>query len=404
MILPFFWLLWPLLYATGAIGMSTALSAWETALIYILHIAGGCLLPLRGVWYLLLAKRNGTRLRRDMLYQTVTECILSLCIIFLPRVSYQAFVVVLALYLSFHTAVQGINAFLYGRERIYQYFIPALSQAILFPLVILGLILLPDAWRLRFIMGGSAYLLYILGHAYLCDFLSVMVKNRRVADIFHKISVTMPGFGGLGVPSRLLHTLHSTAPAPAPDARIIFNFGKHGQGLAGHCELCVDGRTYTYGNYDSSSHAVLRTLGNGIIFRADMDRYVDFLLQENRTVVIYGLTLSDKQKAQLRANLDQLEQTLIPWQEQALSVSSEEYIHRIADTLNARVYRITSGRFRKYFLPTINCVTLTGALLKGSAAGNVVVPGVYTPGAYMEMLHRLLMAGNDVVTSVTIYK
>ena len=55
-------------------------------------------------------------------------------------------------------------------------------------------------------------------------------------------------------------------------------------------------------------------------------------------------------------------------------------------------------------LPTINCVTLTGALLKGSSAGNVVVPGVYTPGAYMEMLHRLLMAGNDVVTSVTIYK
>ncbi len=401
MIISLFWLLWPLMYATGAFGMSTAFSAAETWLIYILNIAAGCLLPLRGVLYLLLARRSGTQLHSGMLIQTVLESALSLVIIFLPRFSYQSFLVVLCLYLSFYTAVQGINAFIYGRDRIYQYFIPALCQALIFPLLIAAILLLPDDLRYRFVMSGSGYLLSILGFAYFCDWMSVAIKNKRAANIFHRISVTMPGFGGLGVPARLLHTLHNDPPSSPPDAEIIFNYGKHGKGVAGHCELCVAGKTFTYGNYDPASRAIFKTLGNGIIFRADKEQYIDFLLRQDRTVVVYGLRLSAEQKTGLQEALSRLEQSLADWQAEAQRTPSEEYIRKVTDQLDARVYRITNGRFRSYFLPTINCVTLTGSLLKGTAAGNVLIPGLYTPGAYMELLHRLYVAGNDVVFSVT---
>lgn len=403
MLFSLFWLLWPLLYGACALGVGTMATANETVLLHSLSVLAGCLLPARGVWYLVLARRNRTRLRPNMLVQTGIEAVLALAIIFLPRFSYRAYLIFLVLYFSFHMTVQGINAVIYGRNRVFQYFIPALCQAALFFLLFLGLIFLPDGYRRPLVLSGSGWLLSMLGQAYLCDWLSVIIKNRRVAGAFRRISVTMPGFSGLGVPARLVSTLGNDRPAWPPDAEVIFNYGKHGKGLAGHCELCVGGRTYTYGNYDPGSRAILKTMGNGIIFRAEKERYIDFLVAQGRTVVVYGLKFKGEQREVLRQNLLHFEETLSPWTAEAGQTLPEEYIHRVLTELGADVYRIDEGRFKTYFLPTINCVTLTGSLLRGTAAGNIVVPGVYTPGAYMDSLHRLYVAGNDVVASVNTY-
>ncbi len=403
MLFSLFWLLWPILYATGIVSASALAVYDEALLVHIVSIAAGCLLPLRGVWYFVLARRRKTRLRPSMLVQTVLEIILAMVIIFLPSFSYKAFLVFLALYFSFYTAVQGINSFIYGRNRVFQLFFPSLCQAILFSQLFLGVVILPNDIRDSLVVNGSGYLLSMLGHAYLFDWLSVVVKNKKVSEVFRKVSVVMPGFSGLGTPSRLLYTLPSAPTDITPDAEIIFNYGKNGKGIAGHCELCVDGKTYTYGNYDPDSRSILKTVGNGIVFRVDKQRYMQFLLEQQRTVVVYGLKFNAQQHENFLNRISDLEQSLVSWQEKALSAPEEEYIYQMVKQLGADVYHINKGRFKTYFLPTINCVTLTGSLLKGTAAGNIVVPGVYTPGAYMDALHRLYMARNDVVVSVVAY-
>ncbi len=398
-----FWLIWPVLYSFGVMGATAAAISDEASLVYIVNAAAGIILPLRGIWYIILAKRNNTPLRPKMLVQTMMELTLALILIFLPGISYPAFLLFLCLYCSFHAAVHGINSYIYGKNKVFQYFIPSISQAELFLLIFMGILFLPDNIRYRFVMGGTGYFLSILGHAYLCDWLSVVIKNRRTAEIFRKISVTMPGFAGLGIPTRLLGTLRDHKTNKKPDAEIIFNYGKYGKGIAGHCELCVDGKTYTYGNYDPDSRAILNTMGNGIVFRAEKQQYIDFLVEQDRTVVVYGLKFDRDQRKYFRHTLELFEKTLTPWQEEAENTSEDEYIHLVLDRLNADVYRINEGRFKTYFLPTINCVTLTGSLLRGTPAGNVIIPGVYTPGAYMDALHRLHLAGDDTVVSINTY-
>ena len=212
----------------------------------------------------------------------------------------------------------------------------------------------------------------------------------------------MPGFSGISIPYRLLSIIKSEKSDIESQAEVIFSFGAGGKDIAGHCELCVDGKTYTYGNYDPDSRAILKTMGNGIIFRAERDKYIDFLLSRGRTVAIYGLNFDDEQFSAFKNNIDAFNDILVRWDD-AEKTPENEYIHRVLDDLNAEVYKINEGRFKTYFLTTINCVTLTGGLLRGTNAGNTILPGLYTPGSYMDALHRLYLARNDVVVSVKVY-
>lgn len=403
MVYSFYWLICPILYALGITGASLGAISDEATFIYIINAVAGILLPLRGVWYIILAHKNSSTLRPSMLIQTGLECLLSLVLVFLPDLSYPAFLIFLALYCSFHAVVQGINSYIYGKNRALQYFIPSICQTILFLQIFACLILLSGDTRARFVIGITGYLLSMLGHAYLCDWFSVVIKNRRTAEMFRKISVTMPGFSGLGIPTRLISTIRNHSSDKQPDAEIIFNYGKSGKGIAGHCELCVDGKTYTYGNYDPESRAVLNTMGNGIIFRAEKKRYIDFLVGQNRTVVVYGLKFDENQRKYFRQTLELFEKTLISWRHKAEHAPSDEYIHLVVQQLDAEIYLINDGRFKTYFLPTINCVTLTSSLLRGTPAGNVVMPGVYTPGSYMDALHRLYITDSSTVISVNTY-
>lgn len=403
MLFSLFWLLWPLLYAVGVLGISTAFVANEVFFIHSINVIAGFLLPLRGVYYIVLAKRSKTHLRLSMLAQTLLEIALALTIVFLPGVSYRSFLIVMGAYFSFLFAVQSVNSVIYFRNRVFQSFIPSVCQAVLFLLLFIAVIVLPDELRYRYVMGGAGFLLSTFGVAFICDWLSLMLKSRRAAGVFRRISVTLPGFSGLGAPARLLNTLRNDSSGGTPDAEIIFAYGKSAQGMAGHCELCVDGRTFTYGNYDPDSRAILETTGNGIVFRADKDKYIDFLIRTGRTVVVYGLKFDREQRGYFRHTLAIFEKSLKPWKKEAENTPPDEYIHRVISELGADVFRIDEGRFKTYFLPTINCVTLTGSLLRGTPAGNIVIPGVYTPGSYMDALHRLYLSGDGSVVSVNVY-
>ena len=189
MLFSLFWLLWPILVASGAMGFGTAISTNDVFLMNIVSVMAGCLLPLRGIWYIILAKRSGAPLRARMFIQTAFELSFVPIIILLPRFSYNTYLFFLCLYFSFYAAVQGINAVIYFRNRVFQYFIPAASQSILFLAIFLGIFILPPELKQRLVTSGSGFLLSLLGHSYLYDFLSVLIKNRRTAEIFRKISI-----------------------------------------------------------------------------------------------------------------------------------------------------------------------------------------------------------------------
>ena len=404
MIASLIWLLLPLLYAVGALGVGTAFVSNETLAWHAINLLSGCLLPVRSVYFIVLNIKSGNRISVPSLFQALTETILALAIVFLPHLSYQAFVVFLVLYLSFYTAVKTIDAVIYKKNRVYQHFIPSLCQAVLFSHLFLLLLFLPHTLRHPLLVWVSGLVLSLLGHTVLCEFLATKIRNPKVSQAFRRIMVTLPWVSGLSFPYRLMEGIESSTrdePSPQSDVEILFSFGKYGQGIAGHCELCLNGKTYTFGNYDPSSRRILQTMGNGILFCADRDAHIEWLTQNNRTVVAYGLCPDAKQQDKIEESVRRLLDNSERWD---VPQAPKEYIYQVQQAFSPDIYRICRGQFATYFLPTINCVTLTCHLLHSTAAGHIFIPGLRTPGTYMDALHRLYLAENTIVSYVKTYE
>ena len=64
-----------------------------------------------------------------------------------------------------------------------------------------------------------------------------------------------------------------------------------------------------------------------------------------------------------------------------------------------RFWRVQRGPYATYFIPTINCVSLTNELLEKTDIGRTVMLGLKTPGAYLDLLEREYLAGNPAVTA-----
>lgn len=404
MIASLIWLLLPLLYAVGALGVGTAFVYNETLAWHVISMLAGCLIPLRSVYFIVLNIRSGNRISVPSLFQALTETILALAIVFLPHLSYQAFVVFLVLYLSFYTAVKTIDAVIHKKNRVYQHFIPSLCQAVLFSHLFLLLLFLPHTLRHPLLVWVSGLVLSLLGHTVLCEFLATKIRNPKVSQAFRRIMVTLPWVSGLSFPYRLMEGIESSTkdePSPQSDVEILFSFGKDRQGMAGHCELCFNGKTYTYGNYDPSSRRLLKTMGDGILFCSDRNARIQWLTEHGRTVIAYGLSPDAKQYRNIEMAVRSLHERMELWN---IPNDPNEYIYQIHQYLSTEIYRICQGRFATYFLPTINCVALTGHLLRSTDAGHIFIPGLRTPGTYMDALHRLYLAENSIVSYVKTYE
>ena len=149
---------------------------------------------------------------------------------------------------------------------------------------------------------------------------------------------------------------------------------------------------------------VFHLAGDGIILRAERDRYIDYVVKHNKKVVFsYGLRLDEKQLEAVNAKLDELSAQLVDWSSNADELSPKEFARALHDALGADVFKVTGGDFRTYFAPSINCVQITDYLLRDTDIGRAVIPGVNSPGAYMELFSRLYAAQDSPVVSMRVY-
>ena len=81
----------------------------------------------------------------------------------------------------------------------------------------------------------------------------------------------------------------------------------------------------------------------------------------------------------------------------------KEYIRKLNDNVDTDIYRVVKGRFKSYFIPTINCVMLLDYFLSETSVGQLIIPGISTPGAYMDVIHHLYSTENETVVSLKTY-
>lgn len=110
-------LLLPMLSGIGMLGLGPALMAGRAGAAHVVLLLSGLLLPLRGLMYLLLARRRGNRPGRMSVLLAAVELLLGAGLLLLPQLSVRLFAVVVAVYLTLLVTVEAVNAILYGRMR-----------------------------------------------------------------------------------------------------------------------------------------------------------------------------------------------------------------------------------------------------------------------------------------------
>lgn len=388
---------------TGASPMQILWQLQQPTAITALLVLLGLTFPLRGLILLIIGRKRGLRPSRASIVSCGIELLLGVALLCLARVSTLGLFIVLAAYLLCILAAKGVDCYLYASSHQWRFFVPAAAITAFGTLLLLLLLIAPPVQKQRLLLAFSVLMLAVFGASMLCDLLYFLVKNSRFRRVVSNIRLALPDYVSLPL---LLHMSDAApaeplAPALPDTVEVLFQVSPRGISIAGHCELCIDGRTLTYGCYEPDSRHFFHSMGRGVIFRAPREEYLDWTIRTNRKkIVSYALRFPPEQMQIVREQLALLEKNMERWLPQE---PQEEFVMRLQQLPQVQYYRLTGGPFRTYFVPTINCVTITNSILARTELGNALMPGVRTPGAYMDMLDRQYRSGSRIIVDRRVY-
>lgn len=275
----------------------------------------------------------------------------------------------------------------------------------------------------------------ILGSFLLLEFLRHLIPKKARTKLKRKVRISLPVFMAMLIPYRVLKRMDNyfaenpeaaenpeevttekkpEALAAPPDLEVYIHVSGEGDNLLGHCNFLFDGKVISYGNYDESSRRVFGGAGDGVLFFADPERYIPFVLRySKKTIFGFGFRLTGEQKARLRERLEELTAGTYRWlspyevDEKEGKAKAVEYYGDYASHLHcygtAEHYKFTGGRFKTYFVMSTNCVELVDHVLSAIGTDIVKINGIITPGTYYDYLDNEFKKPDSMVISRTVY-
>ncbi len=380
------------------------LAANNTFIARILLFCAAALFPVRGIAYIVLSIKSRHRVRTISIALTVCELAAVFCILWLPSISYTAFAVFSLSYLLLTFIVKGMDAYIFAKNRSFAQLIPSCLISVSALAIMLAIVFMDGKLRMSALIISTGFILTAIGLVHICDILALTVRSKSFNRTLLKIRMALPDITALFLPLRIVTSVTTSGSEQSPDAEVIFQLSETGKLMAGHCELCYKEKTYTFGNYDPSGRWFMKLAGDGIVLNARREEYIDWEINENKRIVIsYGISLDEAQKTSLDAKIAELKSNMQPW-----VYDGEPRVGDIASTLRGKPWayfmRATDGKYKTYFAPTINCVAMTNELLSSTGVFTALLPGIKTPGAYMELLERMYRAGMPHIISRRVYR
>ncbi|EFO54182.1 membrane protein, putative [Streptococcus infantis SK1302] len=280
-----------------------------------------------------------------------------------------------------------------------------------------------DATNFELLLLG--FYLLMLGASSLRDgfFFEKGIRNPRLK---RKIRMTLPIFVTALIPISTLRrlnkwfsnhefqegTVHSERKNDQTvDLEIFIHTSESSFFLAmGHVDICYQGQVISYGSYDPHSERLFGMIGDGVLFKANREKYIELCKRESqKTLFAYGLNLSEQQKKAIEEQLREIEELLIPWEPSSQLMKRREgeikhtYSYQLKHEADATLYKFSSSKFKTYFVLSTNCVLLADSIV-GKAGTDILSPqGFIVPGTYQDYLDLEYTKPSGIVVSRSIY-
>ncbi|HFU4086214.1 TPA: hypothetical protein ACGO7S_001421 [Streptococcus suis] len=195
-----------------------------------------------------------------------------------------------------------------------------------------------------------------------------------------------------------------------PSLEVFVHVGEEGFGAVGHVDLSYKGRVYGYGSYDVLSERLGGAIGDGVLFKAERQAYIDFCTQEGMTMLGYQMVLSPEQEEAIEERLDEIDKLLVPWNPSSEKVSKtadgqaiEMYAYRINEEIGAELFKFRKSKFKTYFVLSTNCVLLADSVIGQAGTDILGIRGFIAPGTYQTYLDQEYEKPHSMVVAKNIY-
>lgn len=313
--------------------------------------------------------------------------------------------------------VQSINFYVYRRDcmrgtgwRFILAFVTLIMAAVL--------ILFP-AGKLRLLSQVAGAYLIFYGVVTVIETMKDILSPVTQRKLLKHMSVSVPVFLSALIPQQVFLSIAALAKtdklkteqpekAQNVDLEVFIYLSKSGPESLGHVDISYQGKIYSYGCHDPNNRHLFGTMGDGVLVVANREAFLKHALKgENKTIIGYGISLTQQQKQLIEKRMEEMMQRSEQWQPEAArqdgNPEAVDYASRVYRGTQAAMYKFREGKFRTYFVFSTNCVLLADHLLRCPQLDLFNFAGIVTPGSYLSFLNDEFCREGSIVTTRTIY-
>ena len=271
-------------------------------------------------------------------------------------------------------------------------------------------ILFKPLQNLRLFLYIMSWYSVFLGISFILDYAEINNFKR-----FIKFKISLPSILEAIIPVTVLNTINKKLDKnnskidknkknEDSDLEVIVHVSNNGFGKFGHVDICYKGKIISFGNYDPDHKRLHEIFGSGVVFTTNnKNRYIRFCIEDSsKTLFVFGIKLSDKERLKVEKELNKLESELVPWKFKNKK-KNKDYASRLFRATHANFYKFNKTKYKIFFLFGNNCVSLANRIINKSLKDRFKLYGVLTPGTYYYYLEREYLKKNSVVVSKKIY-
>ncbi len=343
-----------------------------------------------------------------------------------PNISYSILPIVVGFYFLVNAVLQGIDFIILIQTKDSGKI--AKGFYLLFYLAAFFLLVFFPLKNIRIFLRIVGIYFVLLGLRYLWDGIVLSFPTNYKDRIKRKIRLSLPVFIECFIPYMVLNKINDMLRVEEknfpfvkknkeekPDLEVFVHVSPNGFNRTGHVDLCFEDEVISYGNYDESSRKYHELIGDGVVFFTRKEEYIPFCIEHsNKTLFVFGLSLSKQQKENVQKEITKLKQELVRWycpleelKRRKASSKEKQEVQDYASVLyrrtKAKFYKFQKGKYKTYFVLGTNCCLLADRIIGKSGIDLLKMNGLITPGTYYEYLNREFQKKGSNVISRSIY-